>query len=187
MFRRLRTLLFALLFAAMGAVAGRVVSDIRRQQAAGEEPRLNLDGINLRARDIAPGVVAAMRVSSRPWSLLHIPPWMAAFSVNFAIGAFARELGPLGRMAQGEFGEGEGEPDPGAGRSAEPAAAWTATTSEPAAPTEPTDAGRSEDSAPEVERGERSTSGDEPARPDAPAGEGFTAFPQDSPAARPSG
>ena len=155
MFRRLRTLLFALLFAAMGAVAGRVLSDIRRQQAAGEEPRLNLDGINLRARDVAPGVVAAMRVSSRPWSLLHIPPWMAAFSINFAIAAFARELGPLGRVAQGEFGEGdgEGEPDLGAGRAAEPAAAWTATNSEPAAS----------------------------------AGEGFTAFPQDSPAARPSG
>ena len=172
MARRLRTLLFALLFAVLGAVAGRVANDIRRQRAAGEQPRLDLDGINLRPRDIAPGVVAAMRVSSRPWSLLHIPPWMAAFSVNFAIAAFARELGPLGRMARGEFdgGEGAGEPDFGAGPSAEPAAAWTATTSAPAEPPQRTEAGDRQGSA-----------------PDAPTGEGFTAFPQDSPAAPPPG
>ncbi len=163
MIRRLRTLLFALLFAVLGAVAGRVAGDIRRQQAAGEEPRLNLDGINLRARDIAPGVVAAMRVSSRPWSLLHIPPWMAAFSVNFAIAAFASELGPLGRMARGEFGEQDDEPQtefddasPTAPPAEEPSTAWSAAAADP------------------------TTAEDEPAGPAPSSATGFTPFSQDA-------
>ncbi len=163
MIRRLRTLLFALLFAVLGAVAGRVASDIRRQQAAGEEPQLNLDGINLRPRDIAPGVVAAMRVSSRPWSLLHIPPWMAAFSINFAIAAFARELGPLGRMARGEFGEEDDGPQtefddasPTAPPAEEPSTAWSAAAADPA------------------------TGGGEPAGPASSPATGFTPFSQDA-------
>ncbi len=104
MFRRLRLLIAAVLFAALGAIAGRVVADIRRQQAAGEPPHLDIDRITVRPRDIAPGVVAAMRVSGRPWSWLHVPPWLAAFGVNFAITAFAREFTSPGSADDGDIG-----------------------------------------------------------------------------------
>ncbi len=102
MVHRLRVLLVALLFAAAGAVAGRLVGEMRRKQAAGLDPRIDLDDVDLRPRDVVPGLVAALRVTDRPWSFLHIPPWAAAFSVNFAVAAFGRELGPLVRMAVGD-------------------------------------------------------------------------------------
>ena len=103
MFRHLRLMIAAVLFAALGAVAGRVVADIRRQQAAGETPHLYVDRITVRPRDIAPGVVAAMRVSGPPWSWLHVPPWMAAFGVNFAIAAFGGEFASLGLAGGGDL------------------------------------------------------------------------------------
>ena len=108
MMRRLKILISAVMFAALGAAAGRIAGELRRQQEAGEEPHLDLDRINVRPRDIVPGVVAAMRVADRPWSFLRIPPWMAAFCMNFAIAAFARELEPLRRVA-GVHGDEEDE------------------------------------------------------------------------------
>ena len=92
MFSRLRLMVLSGLFAALGAVSGHIVAEVRRQQESAESPHLDLNHINVRPRDIAPGVVAAMRVSGRPWSWLHVPPWLAAFGVNFAIAAFAREI-----------------------------------------------------------------------------------------------
>ena len=131
-FRRLRLLFIAVLFALLGAVAGRAVGEIRRQQAADETPHLDLDRMNLRPQDVIPGVVAAMRVTGRPWSLLHVPPWLAAFGVNFAIAAFASELGPLRRMARGELGPDDTEPDSGLEVPVGQAPAWTASTPQPA-------------------------------------------------------
>lgn len=102
MFRRLSQLIVAVAFGVLGAAAGRAFVDLRKQQAEGEQPTMpsfSLDRINVRPQDVAPGVVAAMRVTSRPWSWLHIPPWLAAFAVNFGLVAFARELGSLRGMS----------------------------------------------------------------------------------------
>ncbi len=100
MIRRLRQLLIAVMFGVLGAAAGRVASDMRNQQAAGEEPsQINLDSIDLHPRDIAPGIFAAMRVTSAPWSWLHVPPWLAAFAVNFVFVGFAKELKSLKDMS----------------------------------------------------------------------------------------
>jgi hypothetical protein len=49
-----------------------------------------------------PGLVAALRVHDRPWSFLHIPSWLAAFTVNFAFTALGRELGPLFGALRGD-------------------------------------------------------------------------------------
>ena len=135
MMRRLRQFVIAVIFGALGAVAGRLAADFRRQQAAGEPPSPpNLDGINVKPQDIVPGIVAAMRMTSRPWSWLHIPPWFAAFAVNFGILAFADELQSIrgmgrdalggaggfgGQFAGGVSGEGEtaGPDDDSWGRS----------------------------------------------------------------------
>ena len=116
MFRRLRQLIVAVLFGVLGAAAGRAFVDLRRQQEAGEQPSLSslsLDRINVRPQDVVPGIVAAMRVTNRPWSWLHIPPWIAAFAVNFGLVAFARELGSLRGMSMGSIpGMGDAESDP---------------------------------------------------------------------------
>ncbi len=104
MLRRLRQLIVAVTFGVLGAAAGRAFADLRRQQQAGEQPTiasLSLDRISVRPQDVAPGIVAAMRVTSRPWSWLHIPPWLAAFAINFGLVAFARELGSLREMSMG--------------------------------------------------------------------------------------
>ena len=113
MFRRLRTLVLVLIFAVLGAVAGRVAADMRRQSEAGQQPRVDLDAINLRPQDVVPGLVAAMRVRNRPWSFLHIPAWFAALCVNFGVAAVGRDLGAMRRMAAG-FGLDLGDdPDEG--------------------------------------------------------------------------
>lgn len=95
MMRRLRVAFAALLAAALGAVAGRMAADLRRSAAAGEALAIDPGGFELRPQDIVPGIVAAMRVGDRPWSFLHIPPWMAAFFVSFTVAAFMREIGEL--------------------------------------------------------------------------------------------
>lgn len=95
MMRRLRVAFAALLSAALGAVAGRMAADLRRSAAAGEALAIDPGGFELRPQDIVPGIVAAMRVGDRPWSFLHIPPWMAAFFVSFTVAAFMRGIGEL--------------------------------------------------------------------------------------------
>jgi hypothetical protein len=102
MFRRLFAILYALVAALAGAVLGKLVADARRQSASGEEMHLDMDVTALHPRDVMPGVIAALRVRDRPWSFLHIPSWLAAFSVNFAFAALAHELGPLFRTLRGE-------------------------------------------------------------------------------------
>jgi hypothetical protein len=147
MMRRLRVALAALLFAALGAVAGRVAADLRRRAAAGEALAIDPRGLALRPQDIAPGIVAAMRVGDRPWSFLHIPPWMAAFFVSFTVAAFVREIGELtgagGRDSAQSPTETQTEtsPETPAGTppetgeaAAEPAPPWTASQSPPTSP-----------------------------------------------------
>lgn len=144
MLDRLRQFAIAVIFGVLGAIAGRLAADFRRQQAAGEQPSPpSLDGINLKPQDVVPGIVAAMRVTNRPWSWLHIPPWFAAFAVNFGVVAFARELRSFESMGRdalggltGEAGEGGGTEDgtgDGDGWSgAEPAASVEQGAAEPA-------------------------------------------------------
>jgi hypothetical protein len=116
MFRRLRQLIVAVLFGVLGAAAGRAFVDLRKQQEAGEQPTvpsMSLDRISVRPQDVVPGIIAAMRVTNRPWSWLHIPPWIAAFAINFGLVAFARELGSLRGMSMGSIpGMGDAESDP---------------------------------------------------------------------------
>jgi hypothetical protein len=118
--RFVRTVLAALVFSALGAAAGRFVAQWRREQAAGLAPQVDLASAQPRPRDLVPGLIAALRVRDRPWSYLHVPSWLAAFTVNFAVAALARELGPLLR-ALGIHGEDA---------EAEPATQWGATQSE---------------------------------------------------------
>jgi len=100
----------------LGAAAGRAFVDLRKQQEAGEQPTvpsMSLDRISVRPQDVVPGIIAAMRVTNRPWSWLHIPPWIAAFAINFGLVAFARELGSLRGMSMGSIpGMGDAESDP---------------------------------------------------------------------------
>lgn len=123
MLRTLRNAVLAVIFAALGAAAGRIAADLRRQIAAGQEPRIDLDRIDVRGRDVVPGLVAAMRVRSGPWSYLHVPAWLAAFTVNFVLAAFA-----------GELGLGSGENDDGEITTEEPAPAETGDGFTPFAP-----------------------------------------------------
>jgi hypothetical protein len=105
--RFVRTVLGALIAAALGVVLGRLVVGLRRE-AQGEEP-MAFDAASLipQPQEVVPGLVAALRVSDAPWSALHVPPWLAAFVVNFALTALGRELGPLLRT----FGLGGDEDD----------------------------------------------------------------------------
>ena len=105
--RFIRTILGALIAAALGVVLGRLVAGLRRE-AQGEEP-MAFDASTLlpQPQDVVPGLVAALRVSDAPWSALHVPPWLAAFVVNFALTALGREIAPLLRT----FGIGGDEDD----------------------------------------------------------------------------
>src|SRR5207245_983745 len=98
----------ALVGAALGAAAGRLVARWRADSEAGLDPQLDMAAAQPRPRALVPGLVAALRVTDRPWSYLHSPAWLAAFGVNFAVAALARELGPLLR-ALGVRGMAEDE------------------------------------------------------------------------------
>ncbi len=100
MMRRIRSLLFIAIAAAIGAIAGRVAAEVRRQQESGEPVEIKLEHILPRAQDLVPGLVAAARVRDTPWSWLHIPSWMAAFGTNFAVGAVGGDLSTLREMAE---------------------------------------------------------------------------------------
>jgi hypothetical protein len=98
--RRVRFLLFIAFAAIAGAVAGRVAAEVRRQQEAGEPVELSLKDVKIRVQDVVPGLVAAVRVRDTPWSWLHIPSWLAAFGVNFGVGAVGGDLSHIREMAE---------------------------------------------------------------------------------------
>lgn len=133
MIRNVRKAIMVMVYAVLGAVAGRVAMDLRQRQLRGEPLEVKLDASSLRPQEIVPGIIAAMRVRDRPWSYLHIPGWFAAFAVNFAVSALGRELRPPTDEAAGgapSFGSADGsrtilttaEQSPPAASPGEPAA-----------------------------------------------------------------
>ena len=111
----LRAVLMTVLFALLGAAAGRLAAELRRREREGDPPAVDLRAVLPRSQDIVPGLVAALRVRDRPWSFLRIPPWGAAFAVSFVVAAIGRELQPFAREQGGEgasyrFGQPEGAP-----------------------------------------------------------------------------
>ncbi len=106
---KVRTVVVAVGCALLGAAAGRAVVQWRSQAAAGRPPRIDLETLQPRPREVIPGLVAALRVHDRPWSYLHIPSWLAAFAVNVAVGALAQEMAPVLR-ALGIDAPGEPQP-----------------------------------------------------------------------------
>ncbi|MCK9487002.1 MAG: hypothetical protein M0R73_09965 [Dehalococcoidia bacterium] len=101
MFRRLRSAFFVLLAAAAGAVLGRIALQAREKMEAGEPlSSIEPSSITLRVQDLIPGLVAAFRVKDAPWSWFRIPSWLAAFAVNFGVGALGGDLGRLRAQAE---------------------------------------------------------------------------------------
>lgn len=141
MLRRLRTAIFVMIAAAMGAVLGRVILQARGRMDAGESPAdLDLEQLTPRVQDVIPGLVAAFRVKDAPWSWFHIPAWLAAFTVNLGVGAAGGDIAALKARAERmafdavgldarEFGMGGGWDDagePAAGGDHAPHATWGA-------------------------------------------------------------
>lgn len=110
MIRSVRRAVMVMVYAVVGAVAGRIAVDLRQRHLRGEPLEVKLDASSLRPQEVVPGLIAAMRVRDRPWSYLHIPGWFAAFAVNFAVAALGRELRPLDH----ETGEPRAVVDPAA-------------------------------------------------------------------------
>lgn len=110
MVRSVRRAVMVMVYAVVGAVAGRVAMDLRQRHLRGEPLEVKLDASSLRPQEVVPGLIAAMRVRDRPWSYLHIPAWFAAFAVNFAVSALGRELRPV----EDETGERRGAFGPAA-------------------------------------------------------------------------
>lgn len=105
--RFIRTVLGALIAAALGAVLGRLVAGLRREAQGDEAMAFDAASLAPSPQEFVPGLVAALRVQDAPWSALHVPPWLAAFAVNFALAAVGRELGPVLRT----FGFGGDDED----------------------------------------------------------------------------
>lgn len=101
MIRRLRSVLFVLAAAVAGAVLGRIALRAREKMEAGE-PAMSIDpaSVTLRVQDLVPGIVAAFRVKDAPWSWFHVPSWLAAFAVNFGVGALGGDLARLRAQAE---------------------------------------------------------------------------------------
>lgn len=101
MLRRLRSVILVLVAAALGAVLGRIALQARERMDAGESPSdIDLGRISFRVQDVIPGLVAAFRVKDAPWSWFHIPAWMAAFAVNFGVGAAGGDIAALKSRAE---------------------------------------------------------------------------------------
>lgn len=136
--RFLRVVFATLVAAALGAVLGRLVAGLRRESQGEEAMAFDVGALTPSPQELVPGIVAAMRVTDAPWSALHVPPWLAAFVVNFSMAALGRELGPLLKT----FGFGGSDEDDSPAR---PADIWTvearpaepAWAPPPAAPTAP--------------------------------------------------
>ncbi len=96
----LRSVVLTLIFALLGAAAGRAFAEQRRRSEEGEpdlmdegpEAVLEVALAQPTAQELVPGLVAATRVGHRPWSFLGIPPWAAAFAVNFLVTALGGSL-----------------------------------------------------------------------------------------------
>ena len=96
----LRSVVLTLIFALLGAAAGRAFAEQRRRAEEGEpdlldegpEAVLEVALAQPTVQEIVPGLVAATRVRHRPWSFLGIPPWAAAFAVNFLVTAMGGSL-----------------------------------------------------------------------------------------------
>lgn len=101
MLRRIRSLVFVMVAAAAGAFLGRLALNARQRMEAGE-PATAIDpaSMSLRVQDVVPGLVAAFRVKDAPWSWFHIPSWLAAFAVNFGMGALGGDLARLRERAE---------------------------------------------------------------------------------------
>lgn len=99
--RRVRSLLFVLVAAALGAAFGRIALEARQKIDAGEPPTsVDLRRVTIRVQDVIPGLVAAFRVKDTPWSWFHIPSWLAAFSVNFGLTAVGGDITRLREQAE---------------------------------------------------------------------------------------
>ena len=90
--RRLIAILVTVAWALAGAAAGHALGELRRRREAGDPSTPTLEELLPRPQEVVPGLVAAMRVRERPWSLLHIPPWLAAFTVNFVVAVVSSEF-----------------------------------------------------------------------------------------------
>ena len=96
----LRSVVLTIIFALLGAAVGRAFAEQRRRAEEGEpdlldegpEAVLEITLAQPTVQEIVPGLVAATRVRNRPWSFLGIPPWAAAFAVNFLIAAMGGSL-----------------------------------------------------------------------------------------------
>ena len=85
--RRFRTILLTIGFAVAGAIVGRMAANAQRRAAGDARPPGGTSFTGLGPQAVIPGLIAATRVGERPWSLLHIPPWLAAGIVNFIVAA----------------------------------------------------------------------------------------------------
>lgn len=112
MFRSARLIVLVIAAAVGGAIAGRIASDLRAAIEAGDEPSIDPAAVEVRPRDVVPGLLVALRSADRPWSYLHVPAWLIAFAVNFALGAFGSELAPLRRAAGIDLFDGNPEEPP---------------------------------------------------------------------------
>lgn len=133
--RFIRTILGALIAAALGVVLGRLVAGLRREAQGEAAMAFDAAALVPQPQDVVPGLVAALRVSDAPWSALHVPPWLAAFAVNFALTALGSEIAPLLRT----FGIGGDDADEDA-RPRDRADLWTVEATrepEPSSPSQP--------------------------------------------------
>lgn len=99
--RRLRSVLYVLVAAVLGAVIGRLAFQARERIDAGQPiESVNLAAAQPRVQDVIPGLVAAFRVQDAPWSWFHIPGWLAALAVNAAVGAVGGDFTSLRERAE---------------------------------------------------------------------------------------
>jgi hypothetical protein len=113
--RFIRTILGAVTAAALGVVLGRLVAGLRREAQGEQAMAFDASTLVPQPQDVVPGLVAALRVSDAPWSALHVPPWLAAFAVNFALTALGSEIAPWLRTF-GIGGDEDDEAEPARGR-----------------------------------------------------------------------
>ena len=104
MLGRLRKFALIIIAAGAGVLIGRLAAKVRAGSETGEDPlRIDTSDLEISPKDMAPGVIAALRVGDPPWSWLHIPGWLAAFGTNFAVTAVGGDMDRLRQVAE-EYG-----------------------------------------------------------------------------------